>query len=169
MSVQYDMYLEKHKGNVRKAFEWIRDNLPEVIEHKPDDYEWQICYSHDESKKLQDEYDAYDAYFYGGNRSFSVVYNFRKAFLTHIHRNLHHWQYWVLIHDDDKTETILDMPYNCIVEMICDWWSFSWEKGDLTEIFKWYEEHKDYIKLSNVTRYNVEQILNGIKEKLNKE
>lgn len=165
MSVQYDNYLEKHKANVRKAFEWISDNLPELlIGHY--DYEHQICFAHDASKYQLDEYEAYDAYFYGGNRSFSVVENFRKAFLTHIHCNSHHWQHWVLIHDDDKVETILDMPYNYIIEMICDWWSFSWEKGDLHEIFKWYDEHKNFIKINNFTRYNVEKILNAIKEKL---
>ena len=61
----------------------------------------------------------------------------------------------------------MDMPFNYIVEMICDWWSFSWSKGDLTEIFTWYDEHKDYIKLSNYTRRNVENILRQIKRKLN--
>lgn len=166
MSLQYDQYLENHKANVKKAFEWIRKNLPDALDNKVDDLEWQICFGHDESKIKQDEYEAYDAYFYGGNRSFLVVQNFRKAFLIHIHRNPHHWQHWVLIHDDNKQETILDMPYNYIVEMICDWWSFSWSKGNLKEIFTWYDDHKDYIKLSKLTRHNVEEILNGIKEKL---
>lgn len=166
MSLEYDQYLENHKANVKKAFEWIRENLPDALVGKADDLEWQICFGHDDSKTKQDEYEAYDAYFYGGNRSFLVVQNFRKAFLMHIHRNPHHWQHWVLIHDDNKQETILDMPYNYIIEMICDWWSFSWSKGNLKEIFTWYDEHKDYIKISKLTRYNVEQILNGIKEKL---
>nr|DAE02562.1 MAG TPA: hypothetical protein [Siphoviridae sp. ctmYS12] len=29
----------------------------------------------------------------------------------------------------------MDMPYNYIIEMICDWWAFSWNKGNLQEIF----------------------------------
>ena len=58
------------------------------------------------------------------------------------------------------------MPYNYIVEMICDWWSFSWNSGDLYEIFNWYNEHKNYIKLSDKTRKTVEDILSKIKEKL---
>lgn len=165
MSVQYDEYLEKHKANVRKAFEWIQKNLPDLLIGDYN-YEWQICFAHDDSKTQHDEYEAYDAYFYGGNRSFSVVENFRRAFLMHIHRNPHHWQHWVLIHDDDKDETILDMPYNYIVEMICDWWAFSWANGDLYEIFNWYDEHKNYIKLSDLARSNVEFILRKIKEKL---
>ena len=93
--------------------------------------------------------------------------DFNYAWLQHIHRNPHHWQYWVLINDDpDLGEIILDMPDVYIIEMICDWWSFSWSKGDLTEIFKWYEERKEYIKLSEKTRRVVENILNMMKDKL---
>ena len=61
---------------------------------------------------------------------------------------------------------ILDMPYEYIIEMICDWWAFSWRNGDLTEIFDWYGKHKDYMKLSDKTRKTVEGILSKIKDKL---
>ena len=60
----------------------------------------------------------------------------------------------------------MDMPYNYIVEMICDWWAFSWKDENLNEIFEWYEEHKEYMKLSDTTRHTVETILIRIKEKL---
>ena len=71
-------------------------------------------------------------------------------------RNPHHWQHWVLINDDPgEGEVLLEMPYNYIIEMICDWWAFSWEKGNLSEIFSWYDEHKDYIKLHPNTRETV--------------
>ena len=50
--------------------------------------------------------------------------------------------------------------------MICDWWSFSWFKGNLLEVFSWYEEHKNYIKLHPNTRKLVEDILGHIKNKL---
>lgn len=168
MSAQYDLYLQKHKANVHKSFEWIRENLPELLLNlNTENIEWQIEFAHDASKSDPDEYEAYDAYFYGGNKSFKVVQNFNKAWLLHIHRNPHHWQHWILIHDDpNEPETILDMPYNYILEMICDWWSFSWRKKNLFEIFNWYDEHKDYIKLSDKTRKTVEDILNRIKEKL---
>lgn len=169
MSIQYDQYLKQHKGNVKKGFEWIRDNLPELL--KGDyDYEWQIGTAHDLSKSDAEEYDAYDKYFYGGNRSYAVVQSFNFAWLRHIHHNPHHWQHWVLIHDDPKEDmTILEMPYNYILEMVCDWWAFSWVKGNLEEIFKWYDEHKDYMKLHHRTKETVESILAKIKEKLNNE
>lgn len=166
MSKEYDNYLEQHKANVRKGFEWLRENIPGIVENVPN-LEWQICFNHDQSKTEPDEYDAYDAYFYGGNRSYQVVQDFNYAWLLHIHRNPHHWQYWMLQNDDPELGGIvLDMPMNYIIEMICDWWSFSWAKGDLTEIFKWYEERKNYIKLSEMTRGEVESILNLMKEKL---
>ena len=57
---------------------------------------------------------------------------------------------------------ILDMEYPYIIEMICDWWSFSWETGDLFDIFDWYEEHKHNIKLSKKTKRTVEDILSKL-------
>lgn len=164
MSVQYDNYLTEHKENVAKGFRWLQENIPEVIE---DGFEWQICFNHDASKTDPEEYDAYDAYFYGNNRSYSVVQNFKKAWLRHIHNNPHHWQHWILINDEPKEGmVVIDMPYIYVVEMICDWWAFSWKKGDLNEIFGWYEDRKDYMKLSANTRTSVEYILGKMKDKL---
>lgn len=169
MSIEYDNYLKQHRGNVYRAYEWIRDNLPEIL--KPDeyhDYETQIMMGHDCSKTYDvEEYRAYDAYFYGGNRSSYVVRDFNYAWLRHIHMNPHHWQHWVLINDDPgEGETCLDMPHHYIVEMICDWWAFSWSSDNLYEIFSWYDAHKDHIKLSDKTRATVNDILYKIKNKL---
>lgn len=84
-----------------------------------------------------------------------------------IHRNGHHWQHWVLINDDPgEGETILEMPHNCIIEMICDWLAFSWEKGNPYEIFDWYAAHKDYIKLHPKSRDYVDYALEQIKSAL---
>lgn len=164
MSVQYDNYLTEHKENVAKGFRWLQENIPEIIE---DGFEWQICFNHDASKTDPEEYDAYDAYFYGNNRSYAVVQNFKKAWLRHIHNNPHHWQHWILINDEPKEGmVVIDMPYIYVVEMICDWWAFSWKKGDLNEIFSWYEDRKDYMKLSANTRRSVEYILGKMKDKL---
>ena len=166
MSQLYNNYLEQHKGNVVKGFEWLEANLPGLL-GDINDARWQVVFNHDTSKTEPDEYDAYDAYFYGGNRSYAVVQNFNKAWLSHLHRNPHHWQYWVLINDDPELgEIILDMPFEYIIEMICDWWAFSWNSGNLYEIFSWWEEHKDYIKLSESTRKTVVEILGLIKSKL---
>ena len=168
MSFQYDQYLANHRANVKRGFDWLCENLPDVT-NNISDAAWQIEFAHDKSKDEEDEYNAYDEYFYGNNRSYKVVQDYEKAWLIHIHRNPHHWQYWILIHDDmenGELETILEMPYDYIVEMICDWWAFSWAKGNLYEIFNWYAEHSEFMKLAPRTRETVEDILDKIKNRL---
>ena len=61
---------------------------------------------------------------------------------------------------------VLDMDYQYIIEMICDWWSFSWESGNLFDIFDWYETHKENIIMSEKTKNTVEDILNKLEQKL---
>lgn len=39
MSIAYDLYLRRHKANVRKGFVWIQENLPDVL--AAEDVEWQ--------------------------------------------------------------------------------------------------------------------------------
>lgn len=173
MSYEYDRYLEEHRANVARGFYWFTDNLPELLEFgSPLDWDMlrtDICQSHDKSKNMDDEYYAYDAYFYGGNRSYEVKENFEMAFLRHLHRNGHHWQHWILpAYDDEKGQRVFEMPYNYILEMICDWWSFSWKSGNLMEIFSWYDDHKDHIQLGEKTRKSVEDILEKMKDKLSK-
>lgn len=168
MSYQYDQYLTRHKENVEAGFRWLQKYLPELTEGSGAEH--YVVFAHDQSKSQPDEYEAYDAYFYGNNRSYAVVEDYQRAWLTHIHRNPHHWQYWVLINDDpNEGELLLEMPYHYIIEMICDWWSFSWSKGNLLEIFSWYDERKNYIKLHPNTRKQVELILSKIKEILERD
>lgn len=168
MSREYDLYLQDHRDSVKKAFEFIRDKIPSLV---PVDQELrltqQICFDHDRSKNNNDEYEPYDEYFYGKNRSYQVIQDYEYAWLLHIHRNPHHWQYWILNHDDpDEAETIMDMPENYILEMICDWWSFSWRSENLYEIFDWYDKNGPYMKLSRKTRKSVEIILEKIRKVL---
>lgn len=163
MSQKYDEYLTEHKANVRKAYLWLKDNLSGIVDEATwIDVDYLVTMAHDQSKNDVQEYNAYDKYFYG-SRSYEVVENFNKAWLHHIHNNPHHWQYWVLINDDqEEGMKPLDMPSKYIIEMICDWWSFSWKSGDLKEIFNWYNKHEKYMVLSDSTRAQVEFILNSI-------
>ena len=164
MSSAYNQYLDQHIKNVANAYYWLKENLPEVT---ADTKEFDIVSAHDESKYDLEEYDAYDNYFYGKNRTPEVIEEFNRAWLHHIHKNPHHWQHYVLINDEPGEGIVaLDMPYNHIVEMICDWWSFSWSTGNLYEIFDWYDKHKEYIRLSNSTRVIVESILDKIIKEL---
>lgn len=164
MSSEYDRYIISHRENVRKGFEWMRDNVPHVLPNVVDLEA--LILNHDNSKEEFDEYNPYDNYFYG-NKSYEVTQQFNRAWLLHIHRNPHHWQHWVLINDNpEEGEIILEMPLDYTIEMICDWWSFGWKENKLTEIFGWYEERKDYIKLHPNTRNIVEYVLAEMKIKL---
>lgn len=165
MSVKYDEYLEQHIANVNKAAKWLCEKFPDIEETLGvANCVGMIFPAHDDSKRSAREYEAYDDYFYGRNRSYSVVKAFNYAWLHHIHSNPHHWQHWVLMHDDEPEE-ILEMPFKYVIEMICDWWSFSFAKGNLDEIFEWYEAHKD-MKLHPNTRKQVESILSRISMEL---
>lgn len=169
MSAEYNDYLNQHVDNVNQAYEWLRVNLPEVVD--PDGGFTTLMYlgRHDETKYEREEYDAYDEYFYG-SKSKETEEKFNYAWLHHIHKNPHHWQHWVLINDDPENGTIaLDIPYKYVIEMICDWWSFSWKTGDLYEIFNWYDAHKKHMILSEHTRELVEEILGRIKDKLDEQ
>lgn len=180
MSVEYDRYLSEHIGGVQKGWEWMEANLLLKMSdwikanYKADEFDpidifemRELVKNHDASKTEPDEYYFYDDYFYlsKDNRSSEVVNNFHRAFLMHMHRNPHHWQYWVLTSDNaGEPERYIEMPLPYIFEMICDWWSFSWRSGDLTEIFKWWDEHKDHIRLHKKSRRTVEKILEEMKK-----
>lgn len=167
MSIAYDRYLQGHRANVARAVKWLEENLPDLFLLRENVDVNKIINEHDASKNDPEEYDAYDNYFYGINRSFAVVDYFNKAWLHHIHHNPHHWQHWVLINDDPKLgETCIEMPYQYVMEMICDWWTFGWKNSNLYEIFRWYEDHKDHIKLHPNTRKLVESILKDMQKKL---
>ncbi len=169
MSQAYNEYLAEHKKNVYQGFCWLKENLYDIFtdDNIISQIDYQIQFGHDSSKNMPEEYAAYDAYFYGNNRSYEVVNEFNLAWLHHIHVNPHHWQHWVLNNDDpEKGEIKLKMPDNFVIEMICDWWSFSWKKGNLYEIFDWYEQRKNYIKLNEETKQKVETILKYMQQKL---
>ena len=58
------------------------------------------------------------------------------------------------------------MPYAYVIEMVCDWWSFSWERynktnnpKDLLEVITWYKKHEQSMQLHKDTRMQVEQLL----------
>ena len=63
--------------------------------------------------------------------------------------------------DPDKV-VALEMPKIYALEMVADWWSFSWRSGNLAEVFCWYGAHKDSIILHPSTREYVEGVLDTL-------
>lgn len=169
MSVKYDEYLKEHINNVVNGYDWIVENLPRWI--KESGLTREDVLNHDKSKYSKEEYDSYDRYFYPDNYAMKLAMgrSFDYAWLHHIHNNPHHWQYWTLVTDDpERPIEYLTIPRRYIVEMICDWWAFSWKDGDLTEIFSWYDEHRKGIKIleNNTNRHRVEGLLSEMWDKL---
>lgn len=162
MSKSYDNYIIEHRTAVETAYQWLVDH--KIIK---DQYR-QVIDIHDVSKWGNEEYDAYDRYFYGKSKTKEVEEQFNFAWLHHIHANPHHWQHWVLVNDDDGTHA-LEMPEEYIIEMLCDHWSFSHKQGKLDEIFKWYEDHKKTIIFHKNTKQRYEELLAAIKKALKEE
>ena len=167
MSAKYDLYLQDHVTNVKKAFDWLVDHG--LVEECAIGVTKALIGHHDSSKRDMQEYDAYDDYFYGPTRDSDVKEAFDYAWLHHIHNNPHHWQYWVLMEDDSPQVKGLEMPIEYVYEMFCDWWSFSWAKGDLNEIFDWYVKHEKKMVLHYNTKRIVENLIDQVFDILKKE
>ena len=164
MSKEYDNYIYEHRNNVACAFQWIKNNVPFLDQDAVLRAEANIR-NHDQSKDSPEEYSAYDAYFYGREKTDKVKNDFDYAWLHHQHLNPHHWQHWLLVNDDPGSKSkVLEMPPEYIYEMIADWWSFSLKNEKPFEIFDWYNKHLDTIVLGVETEKIVNDILNKMKE-----
>ena len=165
--VNYPQYIQSHMNAVRIAFYHLKGigAFAGFSDEEIDKAERKVL-KHDHSKMSDEEWDAYDAYFYGTNRSWDVVEEFERAWLHHIHENKHHWQHWVLIPDGgDRELRAIEIPDCYIIEMICDWASFGVSHGNLSEVVNWYIEHKDGIIMHEASRSKLEGILDIVKDK----
>lgn len=161
---EYLSYVNRHVSNVINGFIYMTKhgivdkdsgNVPSIEE----------LYRHDSTKKDEIEFDAYAEHFYGKNKGNKDDEAFNLAWLHHIHNNKHHWQYWVINCDNGGTKA-LEMPVKYVIEMICDWWAFSWEEKNLYEVFDWYENNKGKQILHENTRALVEDYLEMLKKSL---
>lgn len=172
MSREYDQYLVNHKASVGTAYQWFKTNMPEFVQQSLvggmtlGELEHQILIAHDSSKTMFDEYPAYDRHFYSDSPKDKTQEEFNLAWLRHIHRNPHHWQYWILANEDLGDAPALEMPQNYVLEMLCDWWSFSWRNYEPDRIFEWWDRHKDKMILHQKTRDLIHETIWTMKEKL---
>jgi hypothetical protein len=136
---------------------------------------WQLII-HDLSKFRPDEFIPYAQYFYGPKLpSTKEVFGdernhtrlqeevedaFNAAWLKHIHRNPHHWQYWLLKEDSGGSVT-LSMPYNYVLEMVADWRGAGAYMGN-ADTPAWYAGAKYNMTLHPNTLHEVEHLL-GLK------
>ena len=158
---EYTLYLYEHISNVLRSWEEILK--PALEEHmdewdltqKDIDYIGQSMQHHDESKWEKEEFPYYLDHFYPADGG-QVEDNdepdelFDIAWLHHQHNNPHHWQYWCLIRDS-SAYVPLEMPFEYVCEMVCDWHSFSAKYDDNTA-YEWYQENGSKMKLNKYTR-----------------
>ena len=166
MSQKYDEYILQHKSSVKEAFNWLCKNTPELFldEEQRARVEYQIVNAHDQSKYSKEEWDAYLNYFYPDENHPKDDNAFDLAWLHHLHNNPHHWQYWILQRDNGE-QVPLDMPEKYVIEMLCDWMSFS-KKNPESTAYKWYNDNKDKMILSENTIKLIEKYIDLLKEPL---
>jgi len=117
---------------------------------------------HDWSKFTPTEWSAYVWSFYGPyeykDRPKWLVEQFDRAWLHHQHYNPHHWQYWVLREDSGNIKCI-KIPEKYVREMVADWHSAGYCITGRNNTIGWYNDNKDKIKLHEITRAFVEDLL----------
>jgi hypothetical protein len=113
--------------------------------------------THDLSKLLPDEWFPYVEYFYGDDESDDVKQAFDQAWLRHIHRNPHHWQFWLLQEDEGELKR-LPMPLDVLKEMLADWRGAGKAQG-FDEIGTWYAKNRDRIVLAEGTRIRLHAMM----------
>lgn len=147
MHLKYLWYIIRHKWFV--FIEAVKLGIP-----------W-LGLIHDWSKLLPDEWFPYARYFYGNPKQNSFhnrLEAFNLAWLRHIHRNRHHWQWWILREDDGGTK-VLPMPDRYRREMLADWCGAgrAQDYGDNT--LEWYVKNKHKMRLHSETRNWIEAVL----------
>lgn len=165
---EYIEYLENHIGGVKEAFSSVSDILQEVLDEYTYNEASLAITLHDESKYDPAEFDAYLNHYYpadyGDIKPDEEDIPYQLAWLHHIHNNAHHWQHWILIHDEGNFD-VMDMPTSEVIAMICDWHSFS-KKNPKSTAYKWYQDNGDSMMLSDNTRAEIEKYIEYFKEPL---
>ena len=149
---EYKNYIEEHKERVEQFAEWLKENLPELFDNIDIELFDEVIQEHDDSKFSEEEFEAYAQHFYGNKKN---DFEFEEAWKHHWTNNEHHPEFWLGE----------DMPYIYILEMICDWGSFSIASGNIKELSDFYftkakdDEEKN---LSDNTKNIIEEILSKI-------
>lgn len=129
---------------------------------------------HDWSKFRPSEFIPYARYFYGNYPKYNemagdcrnriklykedIDNRFDKAWLCHIHRNKHHWQYW-LLQEDEGGQKNIPIPIKYLNEMVADWHGAGRAITGKNNTLVWYERNKAVIRLNRINRKWVEKKL----------
>jgi hypothetical protein len=163
---EYEKYIIEHKERVKQFADWLEENLPEVFNDVDLEAFHEVIEEHDESKFSEEEFEPYAQKFYGkqdiNGKPLDYVPGYDEAWKHHWMNNEHHPEHWLGE----------DMPLIYILEMICDWGSFSIDNGDMSELSKYYYDNAkddEEKNLSDNTKIIIEEILDKINSVLDKE
>lgn len=134
---------------------------------------------HDWSKILPSELVPYYRHFYGDmkrGRDESGYYKatdsgdpeFDYAWLLHVSRNPHHWQFWILPCDEDGTGAptdmkVYEMPLKYRKEMLADWIGAGKAQGT-KGVQYWWAKNKSKMVLGTATRAWLDAEINKISQ-----
>jgi hypothetical protein len=155
----YKQYVLDHRARVEQFADWLLEHCPEVLDEVDPDVFWDLIKAHDESKFSEEEFEPYAQKWYGDGED---TREYELAWEHHYMNNEHHPEYWAGE----------DMPYIYILEMICDWGSFSIASGDMKELSDFYynKAKEDPEKnLSDATQEIIEDILSRIDSVIGRE
>ena len=150
---EYRKYIEAHKERVSKFADWLKENLPGLFNNIDLELFDEMIAEHDDSKFSEEEFEPYAQKWFGDGKK---TLEYEEAWKHHWTHNEHHPEFWLGE----------DMPYIYILEMLCDWGSFSIEKKDFNELIDfYYDKAKDDEEknLSENTKAIIEEILDEIK------
>jgi hypothetical protein len=148
----YKQYVVDHKARVEQFADWLLEKCPALFDEVDPDVFWDLIKAHDESKFSEEEFESYAQKWFGDGKK---TREYELAWEHHYMNNEHHPEYW-----DGE-----DMPYIYILEMICDWGSFSIASGNMKELSDFYfnKAINDPEKnLSEATKEIIEDILSRI-------
>lgn len=149
---EYKDYVVVHKERVEEYSTWLLANCPELFEGVDIEVFKDLIKEHDESKFSEEEFEPYAKKWHLDGIK---TPEYEAAWEHHWSNNEHHPEYW-----DGE-----DMPYIYILEMICDWGSFSLKSGNMKELSDFYynkaidDPEKN---LSNATKEIIEDIISRI-------
>lgn len=129
---------------------------------------------HDLSKFSKTEFWSSARYFNGSQSPINIEKRekgYSLAWQHHKGHNPHHWEYWI-DNVGTRTNTPIEIPYEYVVEMICDWVSagivYSGRRCDYNKPYsdpkKYHEAHKSERIIHPKTSELIDTFLNTIEK-----
>lgn len=172
--IKYLKYIARHKWYVlieclRRGIFW-RGVIHDISKLLPDEFFPYMNFFYRQNKfpnVLFDDKKEYKIPLYFGYELYCYTYTAKTkhdvkkdidlAWLKHIHRNPHHWQFWILY--DNGHKECLPMPNQYVREMVSDWIGAGKAITGKNDVLNWYEKNKDKIILHPDTRKLTEYYL----------